>query len=84
MFMDLDGFKRVNDAYGHQAGDALLVAVAERTRQLLRPNDMLARLGGDEFVLVVRIEHDEDLPTLARRILRAVGSGRCCRTTNFK
>ena len=75
MFMDLDGFKQVNDAYGHQAGDALLVAVAERTRQLLRPNDMLARLGGDEFVLVVRIEHDEDLPTLARRILQAVGSG---------
>lgn len=75
MFMDLDGFKQVNDAYGHQAGDALLVAVAERTRQLLRPHDMLARLGGDEFVLVVRIEHDEDLPTLARRILQAVGSG---------
>ncbi|HAI47212.1 MAG TPA: hypothetical protein DCM50_11020, partial [Stenotrophomonas sp.] len=75
MFMDLDGFKQVNDAYGHQTGDALLVAVAERTRQLLRPADMLARLGGDEFVLVVRIDNDEDIATLASRILQAVGGG---------
>ncbi|KAF1017223.1 MAG: putative signaling protein [Stenotrophomonas maltophilia] len=75
MFMDLDGFKQVNHAYGHQAGDALLLAVAERTRQLLRPHDLLARLGGDEFVLVVRIGKDEDLPTLARRILQAICSG---------
>lgn len=75
MFMDLDGFKQVNDAYGHQTGDALLVAVAERTRQLLRPSDVLARLGGDEFVLVVRIDNDEDIATLASRILQAVGGG---------
>ncbi|WP_313348468.1 EAL domain-containing protein [Stenotrophomonas sp.] len=75
MFMDLDGFKQVNDAYGHQTGDALLVAVAERTRKLLRPNDVLARLGGDEFVMVVPMETDEDLATLASRILQAVGTG---------
>ncbi|MEG2806155.1 EAL domain-containing protein [Stenotrophomonas sp.] len=75
MFMDLDGFKQVNDAYGHQTGDALLVAVAERTRHLLRPADVLARLGGDEFVLVVRIDNDEDIATLANRILQAVGGG---------
>ncbi|MEG0183359.1 MAG: EAL domain-containing protein [Stenotrophomonas sp.] len=75
MFMDLDGFKQVNDAYGHQTGDALLVAVAERTRQLLRPSDVLARLGGDDFVLVVRIDNDEDIATLASRILHAVGGG---------
>ncbi len=73
MFMDLDGFKQVNDAYGHQTGDALLVAVADRTRKLLRPADMLARLGGDEFVLVVPIENDEDVATLASRILQTVG-----------
>lgn len=84
MFMDLDGFKQVNDAYGHQAGDALLVAVAERTRQLLRPNDMLARLGGDEFVLVVRIEHDEDLPTSPGASCRRWAAARCCRTTNCR
>ncbi|MBW8372767.1 EAL domain-containing protein [Stenotrophomonas sp.] len=72
-FMVLDGFKQVNDAYGHQTGDALLVAVADRTRKLLRPADMLARLGGDEFVLVVPIENDEDVATLASRIIQTVG-----------
>jgi diguanylate cyclase (GGDEF)-like protein len=75
LFMDLDGFKQVNDAYGHQTGDALLVAVAQRTRQLLRPADVLARLGGDEFVLVVRIDNDEDIATLASRIIQTVGGG---------
>jgi len=73
MFMDLDGFKQVNDAYGHQTGDALLVAVAERAAQLLRPSDVIARLGGDEFVLVVRIDNDEDVATLASRLIRTVG-----------
>ena len=75
MFMDLDGFKQVNDVYGHQTGDSLLVAVAARTRQLLRPTDVLARLGGDEFVLVVAIENDEDVAALANRILQAIGKG---------
>lgn len=75
MFMDLDGFKQVNDAYGHQTGDSLLVAVASRTRQLLRPTDVLARLGGDEFVLVVGIENDEDVSTVANRIIQAIGKG---------
>ncbi|WP_421570475.1 putative bifunctional diguanylate cyclase/phosphodiesterase [Stenotrophomonas sp. PD6] len=75
MFMDLDGFKQVNDAYGHQMGDALLVAVAERTRKLLRPDDVLARLGGDEFVMVVAIETDDELATLASRIIQVVGTG---------
>ncbi|WNH50342.1 EAL domain-containing protein [Stenotrophomonas aracearum] len=75
MFMDLDGFKQVNDAYGHQTGDSLLVAVASRTRQLLRPTDVLARLGGDEFVLVVGIENDEDVSTVANRIIQSIGKG---------
>jgi diguanylate cyclase (GGDEF)-like protein len=75
MFMDLDGFKQVNDAYGHQTGDSLLVAVAARTRQLLRPTDVLARLGGDEFVLVVGIENDEEVTAVASRILQSIGQG---------
>ncbi|WP_315387849.1 EAL domain-containing protein [uncultured Stenotrophomonas sp.] len=75
MFMDLDGFKQVNDAYGHQTGDSLLVAVAARTRQLLRPTDVLARLGGDEFVLVVGIEDDEDVVTVASRIIQSIAQG---------
>ena len=51
-FMDLDRFKEVNDTYGHQIGDELLVAVAERLTALLRPGDSLARLSGDEFVIL--------------------------------
>jgi GGDEF domain-containing protein len=60
MFCDLDGFKAVNDAYGHQLGDRLLVAVAQRIGGQLRPQDTFARLGGDEFVIVLAI----DTPTM--------------------
>jgi len=51
LFIDLDGFKRVNDTAGHDAGDRLLVEVGGRLRHLLRPDDVAARIGGDEFVL---------------------------------
>jgi diguanylate cyclase (GGDEF)-like protein/PAS domain S-box-containing protein len=52
IFLDLDGFKRVNDGFGHEAGDALLIAVAERLREGLRPRDTAARFAGDEFVVI--------------------------------
>jgi len=51
-FLDLNGFKAINDAHGHRAGDELLVGVGERLTAALRPGDTLARLSGDEFVMV--------------------------------
>ena len=52
LFLDLDGFKKVNDTEGHEAGDRLLVVVADRLREALRPEDIIARLGGDEFAVI--------------------------------
>jgi diguanylate cyclase (GGDEF)-like protein/PAS domain S-box-containing protein len=53
LFIDLDHFKKINDSHGHQAGDQLLVAAAQRMRELLRDVDALGRLGGDEFIIVL-------------------------------
>lgn len=69
-FMDLDGFKRVNDAYGHDVGDALLIEVANMFKKVLRQSDFLARQGGDEFVLVVsNYLHRLELTQLAQRLI---------------
>ncbi|MBD8636695.1 MULTISPECIES: bifunctional diguanylate cyclase/phosphodiesterase [unclassified Stenotrophomonas] len=73
MFCDLDGFKTVNDAYGHQLGDRLLVKVSQRIGSLLRPQDTLARLGGDEFVIVLPVDEPDDAVVVAERIIAAVG-----------
>ena len=67
MFIDLDGFKPVNDAFGHHVGDQLLKAVAARLRAHLHSQDTLARIGGDEFVLLVELKAAEDAVGVAAK-----------------
>ncbi|MHC8371279.1 putative bifunctional diguanylate cyclase/phosphodiesterase [Pseudomonas sp. MDT1-85] len=70
--LDLDGFKAVNDGYGHASGDMLLVEVAKRLRDIVRGEDVVARLAGDEFVLVLR--YVRDLPELRAALNRVLGA----------
>ena len=71
-FMDLDGFKAVNDRHGHNVGDELLVEVAQRMKEALREGDTLARIGGDEFIAVmIDLENIEDSEPVLKRLLKA-------------
>ena len=73
LYLDLDRFKPVNDLFGHQTGDALLVQVAKRLRLKLRSSDTLARVGGDEFVIVSDVISDpENAAILGRRLVKSV------------
>ena len=74
LFIDLDGFKVVNETYGHAAGDELLVAVAKRLRSSLRESDLGARLGGDEFVALLDGCSMGDAKELASRLLSALSA----------
>ncbi|NIJ78772.1 diguanylate cyclase (GGDEF)-like protein [Xanthomonas campestris] len=72
VLINLDGFKAINDGYGHHFGDQLLVAVAERMRAHQRAHGSLARLGADEFVLVSAIADPEDAAAIAAHLLQAL------------
>ena len=72
IFLDLDGFKAVNDAHGHNFGDELLVALAHRMKEALREDDTLSRIGGDEFVAVLTdLEMEHDFEVILERLLKA-------------
>ncbi|MFC0711211.1 diguanylate cyclase domain-containing protein [Azorhizophilus paspali] len=74
ILIDLDGFKAINDRYGHAAGDQLLLQIAGRLQASARATDLVARLGGDEFVLVCEaIGSEEQAHALAERILHSLG-----------
>lgn len=72
LFMDLDGFKAINDMHGHHAGDLLLKEVAKRLLKVSREEDTVARLGGDEFVLLMEPDSPENSALLAQRLIETI------------
>jgi diguanylate cyclase (GGDEF)-like protein len=72
MYLDVDNFKRVNDRFGHAAGDEALVAIANTLRGAVRATDVLARLGGDEFAVLMWQVDESEVATLAQRIVDRV------------
>lgn len=77
--IDLDGFKEINDTFGHQEGDKFLKEIAHRLKSASRSSDMVVRVGGDEFVLVIeQIRSVNDLTVLLHRLLAALSQPMTC------
>lgn len=71
--IDIDHFKRINDSYGHAAGDAVLIDIAGRLREAVRDDDLIVRWGGEEFLIVARSHEPQFGPQLAQRLLDLIG-----------
>ena len=85
LFMDLDGFKEVNDTYGHETGDCLLIALAQRIKKVIRTEDIVARIGGDEFVLALTdIDTKENVAVFVERLLNDLAREVNCNSLNVK
>ena len=74
LYIDLDGFKPVNDQYGHEAGDLLLVMIGGRLNALKGPDDMVFRIGGDEFVVTISASGHDDAAAFADRLISEMSS----------
>lgn len=75
LYIDMDGFKAINDSFGHQAGDDILLTLAQRLRDTVRAEDTVARLGGDEFsVLLPNLKSASDAATVAAKLLAQAGT----------
>lgn len=72
LYIDIDNFKNVNDVYGHEVGDKLLLNTVERLKNVLRETDLISRLGGDEFTILLEdVKHAESITDIARKICQA-------------
>jgi diguanylate cyclase (GGDEF)-like protein len=81
--LDLDGFKEINDKFGHAVGDAVLVAVADRLRDCVREVDLLCRTGGDEFVILLPDVSPAEAAAVARRIIERISAPFDLRQASF-
>jgi diguanylate cyclase (GGDEF)-like protein len=83
-YLDLDGFKPVNDTLGHQAGDQVLIEIAQRMSNILREGDTVARLGGDEFVILLpNLNHAEECIATLKRLQEAIALPICIQDQSF-
>lgn len=73
LYLDLDGFKRINDSVGHEAGDWALSWVSEQLQLCIRPGDILGRIGGDEFTVLLKLSQVDEASTIAQQIIDKVG-----------
>jgi diguanylate cyclase (GGDEF)-like protein len=83
-YLDLDGFKSVNDTLGHQAGDQVLIEMARRMGNILREGDTVARLGGDEFVVLLpNLNHEEECIATLNRLHEVIALPICIQDQSF-